>query len=77
MMDVYRGEIEQALRQAEKIRKHAAAYFQNDIGFANFLGNLSELMFNKDKRYDSVDIVKEGRSIVWLRLRDYGIDLDP
>ena len=34
-------------------------------------------MYNKDKRFDCVDVAKEGRTIVWLRLRDYGIDLDP
>ncbi len=28
MMEVYRGEIEAALRSAEKIRKHASAYYQ-------------------------------------------------
>jgi hypothetical protein len=27
MMEVYRGELEPALRTAEKIRKHASAYY--------------------------------------------------
>jgi hypothetical protein len=76
-MEVYRGEIDSALRSADKIRKHAAAYYQTDIPYSSFLGNLSEFMYNKDKRYDCVDAAKEGRTIVWLRLRDYGIDLEP
>lgn len=77
MMDVYRGELESALRIAEKIKKHASAYYQNDVSFAIFLGNLSEFMYNKDKRYECADAAKEGRTIMWLKLKDYGIDLDP
>lgn len=77
MMEVYRGEIESALKSAEKIKKHASAYHHNDISYATFLGNLSEFIYNKDKHYDCVDNAKEGRAIVWLRLRDYGLDLDP
>lgn len=34
-------------------------------------------MYNRDRRGESADIMKEGRTIVWLRLRDYGIDLEP
>jgi hypothetical protein len=34
-------------------------------------------MYNKDKRYDCVDVAKEGRALVWLRLKDFGIDIDP
>ena len=77
MMEVYRGELESALRSAEKIRKHAGAYHQNDISFAYFLGNLSEFMYNKDHRNECTDVSKEGRTIIWLKLRDYGIDLEP
>jgi hypothetical protein len=33
-MDVYRGESEPATQTAEKIRKHAAAYYQNDLAYA-------------------------------------------
>jgi len=76
-MDVYRGEIESANQNSEKIRKHAAAYYQNDLSYAQFLGNYAEFLYNRDRRQDSSDIMKEGRTIVWLRLRDYGIDLDP
>lgn len=77
LMEIYRGEIEQAVKTAERIRKHASAYYQSDIGFANFLGNLSEFVYNKDKRLDCIELAKEGRAIVWLRLRDFGIDIDP
>jgi len=77
MVEVYRGEIETALKTAEKIRKHAQTYHQNDVQFANFLGNLSELMYNRDRRAECNDVVKEGRLIVWYKLRDYGLDLDP
>jgi hypothetical protein len=77
LAELYRGEIEQALKTAEKVRKHAAAYFQNDLSLAVFLGNLAEFMYNKDKRFECVDVAKEGRSVVWLKLKDLGIDIDP
>lgn len=77
LAELYRGEIEQAFKTAEKVRKHAAAYFQNDLSLAVFLGNLAEFMYNKDKRFECVDVSKEGRSIVWLKLKDLGIDIDP
>lgn len=76
-MEIYRGEIDIALKSADKIRKHATAYYQTDIPYSIFLGNLSEFMYNKDKRFDCIDVAKEGRTIVWLRLRDYGLDLEP
>ncbi len=76
-MDVYRGEIESAIRTADKVRKHASAYNQNDMAYSLFLGNFAELLYNKDRRTECQDVIKEGRTIVWLRLRDYGIDLDP
>lgn len=34
-------------------------------------------MYNKDRRSEANDIVKEGRLIMWYKLRDYGLDLDP
>lgn len=51
-MDVYRGEIESAIRNAEKVKKHAAAYYQNDIAYAQFLGNYAEFLYNKDRRVE-------------------------
>jgi hypothetical protein len=76
-MDVYRGELESASRTADKIKKHASAYYQSDLAYSHFLGNYAEFLYNKDRRLECQDNVKEGRAIVWLRLRDYGIDLDP
>ena len=77
MMEVYRGELDNAVASAEKIRKHAQAYYHNDASYAFFLGNLSELLYNKEKKADANEIVKEGRLIVWYKLRDFGLDLDP
>ena len=77
MIEVYRGEIETALRTAEKIRKHAQTYNQTDMQYAAFLGNLSELMYNRDRRAACIDVAKEGRLIAWYKLRDLGLDLDP
>lgn len=34
-------------------------------------------MYNKDRRSESNEVVKEGRMIIWYKLRDEGLDLDP
>lgn len=46
------------------------------MSFAFFLGNLSEAMYNRDHRAEANEAIKEGRMIVWYKLRDYGLDLD-
>lgn len=56
---------------------HAQKYFHTDKAYAEFLGNFSELMYNIDKRDESVEVVKEGRMIAWYKLRDQGIEIDP
>lgn len=77
LMEIYKGEVEAAMKTAEKIRKHATAYNQNDVAYANFLGNYSELMYNRDHRAEANEVIKEGRLIMWYKLRDYGLDLEP
>lgn len=34
-------------------------------------------MYNKDKRSECCDVIKEARLLIWYKLRDYGLDLDP
>ena len=34
-------------------------------------------MYNIDKREEAVEVIKEGRMIVWYKLRDYGIEIEP
>jgi len=34
-------------------------------------------MYNIDKREEAVEVIKEGRMIVWYRLRDFGIEIEP
>jgi hypothetical protein len=34
-------------------------------------------MYNKDRRAESSEIIKEGRLIMWYKIRDFGLDLDP
>jgi hypothetical protein len=33
-------------------------------------------MYNIDKSEEAGDVVKEGRLIVWYRLRDQGVEID-
>lgn len=77
MMQVYSGQTQAALNKGRELRLHAQKYFHNDQGYAEFLGNFSELMYNIDKREEAVEVIKEGRMIVWYKLRDYGIEIEP
>jgi hypothetical protein len=76
MLKVKNGKIEAALAKGAEIRDHAKKFFQNDQSYTEFLGCLSELMYNLDKREEACTIVKEGRLIAWYRLRDQGIEID-
>lgn len=77
MMQVYNGQTQSALNKGREIRMHAQKYYHTDSNYAEFLGNFSELMYNIDKREESVEVIKEGRMIVWYKLRDQGIEIDP
>jgi len=70
MMLVLSGDRTAALVKGREIRAHAKKYCQVDQSYAEFLGNLSELMYNIDKSEEAGDVVKEGRLICWYRLRD-------
>ena len=34
-------------------------------------------MYNRDKRFECVEVARDGRALVWMKLKDYGIDIDP
>lgn len=34
-------------------------------------------MYNKDRRSEANEAIMQGRIIIWYKLRDYGLDLDP
>ena len=70
MLAVKNGQIQAALVKAQEIRDHAKKYIQNDQSYTEFLGSLSELMYNLDKSDEACGVVKEGRLIAWYRLRD-------
>ena len=64
------GKLSEAMQKASEINTHARKYFQNDVRYAEFLGNLSELLYNLGKSEEATEAVKEGRKIAWYRLRD-------
>lgn len=76
MVLVKGGQLSQAMNKASEINTHAKKYFQSDIGYAEFLGSLSELLYNLGKAEEATEAVKEGRKIAWYRLRDQGIEID-
>jgi len=76
MMQVAAGERASALNKGREIVAHAKQFTQMDQSYTEFLGNLSELMYNIDKSEEAAEIIKEGRLIAWYRLRDQGIEID-
>jgi len=70
MVLVKGGKVVEALRKSDEINEHAKKYNQTDLSYAEFLGNLSEMLYSLNKRDEACNIVKEGRKIAWYRLRD-------
>lgn len=64
------GQVSAAMEKANEINTQARKYHQNDVSYAQFLGNLSELLYNLGKSDAACEAVKEGRKIAWYRLRD-------
>ena len=64
--------LKHALEGLAEVNFYLSEYRQRvlDYKYAEFLGNLSELMYNIDKREEAVDVIKEGRLIAWYKLRD-------
>lgn len=44
-----------------------------DASFCDFLGNLSELLYNQNKSVEACVVIEEARSLAWTRLREYGV----
>ena len=76
MVLVKSGKIQEAMQKANEINTHARKFYQTDLSYAEFLGNLSEILYNLGKSEEACEAVKEGRKIAWYRLRDQGIEID-
>jgi len=76
MVLVKGGQLQDAMQKANEINAHARKHSQSDVSYAEFLGNLSELLCNLGKGEEASEAVKEGRKIAWYRLRDQGIEID-
>lgn len=76
MVLVQGGSVQEALAKSSAINAHAKKFHQSDVSYAEFLGNLSELLYNLGRRDEACEAVKEGRKISWYRLRDQGIEID-
>ena len=77
MVLVKGGKLSEAMQKASEINTHARKFHQVDVSYAEFLGNLSELLYNLGKSDEACEAVKEGRKIAWYRLRDQGIEIEP
>ena len=56
-IQVQSGDLREALLLARDIRTHAAKHHQADASFCDFLGNLSELLYNKNKSTEAREVV--------------------
>lgn len=55
---------------------HAEKNFQTDEAFVLFLGNLSELLYDKSKSNEATQVVKQARDLAWAQLRARGLQVD-
>ena len=61
LVHVQSGDLQEALLLAKEIRSHAKKHHQTDDSFCDFLGNLSELLYNKQKSVEACQVVEEAR----------------
>ena len=73
LIQVQSGDLQEALLLAREIRTHAKKHHQADSSFCDFLGNLSELLYNKSKDAQACQVVEEAREMAWKTLREYGV----
>jgi len=76
MMTVYKGDVVGAIKEGKAIKTHANNYNQNDIQYVTFMGNFSEFLYNKDKRADTGEIIREVRMVLLKRLRQLGLEIN-
>jgi len=77
LMFVQSGDLREASIMAKDIRKHGSKYHQSDDSYCEFLGNLSELLYNQSKNTEACAVIKEARELVWARLKAFGVAVDP
>lgn len=76
MINVMSGEIQQAINKAYEVRNLAKKYNHKDKDYSEFLGLFSELLYNIDKREESIECIREARSNFWLKCRNQALDID-
>jgi len=47
-----------------------------DIAYITFMGNYSEFLYNRDKRPEVGEIVKEVRTLLLKRMRQLGLEIN-
>lgn len=73
---VQSGDLREASLMAKDIRKHGSKYHQSDDSYCEFLGNLSELLYNQSKNTEACAVIQEARELVWARLKASGVVVD-
>lgn len=62
-----------AKRRALRSNPTGLVFHHPDSSFCDFLGNLSELLYNQNKSVEASVVIEEARSLAWARLREYGV----
>jgi hypothetical protein len=76
MIQAQRGNIDQAIVDANGILNHAKHFNQKDIILAMFIGNIAEMIYNQDKSQKSLEYMKDARIWAWYALRDLGLEIE-
>ena len=73
-----KGKYDECCKMYKEIIDSAKSEQQSDVQLALFMGNIAELMFRH--KYDPsevIEILKEGRVIMWQQLKNEGLEIEP
>ena len=76
LIAIEQGDLREAHLKADDIRAHAVKYHQSDRHYCNFMGNLSELVYNESKSADAIAIIEIARAYSRNRITEYGSETD-
>jgi hypothetical protein len=76
MITAKRGEIVQSLVMFDQIRETAKKNSYTDYRIAEFYGNMAELIYHHVGPDKCIEVFKEGRMMLWLGSKNYGLKID-
>ena len=79
-MDLMEGRHEGLLGKVRAIKEYAKKHHHNGWRLASFYGNAGELLLTLQGKgcvEEALTLLKEARIMMWYKMRDYGVELEP